>query len=90
MRPFSFRSTGLALALAMVCGALALAQQPAQGQRAAGGTGAARASTAAPVFKVEWVQPQGQTGTPVLPKSLYLAQLCERLGPSAVAAIGYE
>jgi hypothetical protein len=26
---------------------------------------------------------------PVAPKSLYLAQLCERLGPQAVAAIGY-
>jgi hypothetical protein len=30
------------------------------------------------------------TGTPVLPQSLYLAQLCERLGPGAVAAIGYK
>jgi hypothetical protein len=30
------------------------------------------------------------TGTPVAPKSLYLAQLCERLGPAAVAAIGYK
>jgi hypothetical protein len=29
-------------------------------------------------------------GTPVAPNSLYLAQLCERLGPVAVAAIGYE
>jgi hypothetical protein len=27
--------------------------------------------------------------TPVAPKSLYLAQLCERLGPGAVGAIGY-
>ncbi len=26
---------------------------------------------------------------PVTPKSLYLAQLCERLGPAAVHAIGY-
>jgi hypothetical protein len=30
------------------------------------------------------------TGMPVAPNSLYLAQLCERLGPAAVAAIGYE
>jgi hypothetical protein len=28
-------------------------------------------------------------GTPVGPKSLYLAQLCARLGPQAVASIGY-
>jgi hypothetical protein len=29
-------------------------------------------------------------GAPVGPSSLYLAQLCERLGPAAVAAIGYK
>jgi hypothetical protein len=29
-------------------------------------------------------------GTPVTPGSLYLAQLCERLGPQAVANIGYK
>jgi len=62
MRPFSFRSIGLALTLAMSGGAFLFAQQPAQGQRAAGGTGAARASVAPAVFKVEWVQPAGQTG----------------------------
>jgi len=62
MRPFSFRSVGLALTLAMSGGAFLFAQQPAQGQRAAGGTGAARASIAPAVFKVEWVQPAGQTG----------------------------
>jgi len=28
-------------------------------------------------------------GTPVAPSSLYLAQLCERLGPQALAAIGH-
>lgn len=28
-------------------------------------------------------------GTPVVPGSLYLAQLCDRLGPDAVANIGY-
>jgi hypothetical protein len=28
-------------------------------------------------------------GKPVIPTSLYLAQLCERLGPQAVTAIGY-
>ena len=30
------------------------------------------------------------TGTPVTPRSLYLAQLCERLGPQALANIGYK
>jgi hypothetical protein len=29
------------------------------------------------------------TGTPVQPRSLYAAQLCERLGPQALAVIGY-
>jgi hypothetical protein len=36
--------------------------------------------------------PQGiidSQGTPVAPSSLYLAQLCARLGPQALAAIGY-
>jgi hypothetical protein len=28
-------------------------------------------------------------GKPVAPKSLYLSQLCERLGPAAIANIGY-
>jgi hypothetical protein len=27
-------------------------------------------------------------GTPVFPSSLYLAQLCQRLGPQALANIG--
>src|SRR5262249_5430361 len=29
-------------------------------------------------------------GTPVTPTSLYLAQLCERLGPTALTNIGYD
>ena len=62
MRPFSFRSVVLAFTLATLCSAFLFAQQPAQGQRAAGGAGAARASVAPPIFKVEWVQPAGQTG----------------------------
>jgi hypothetical protein len=36
--------------------------------------------------------PQGiieSQGTPVAPSSLYLAQLCARLGPQALTAIGY-
>ena len=62
MRPFSYRSTGATIAFAVTCGVLVLAQEPGRAPRAAGGTGAARASTAAPVFKVEWIQPQGQGG----------------------------
>jgi hypothetical protein len=30
------------------------------------------------------------TNTPVAPRSLYLAQLCERLGPQALANVGYK
>ena len=69
-------SVGLPVALAIVSSAFLFAQQPApaQGGRqgrggggggaaaGGGGNGAARASLAAPIFKVEWVQPQGQTG----------------------------
>ncbi|HEY3162061.1 MAG TPA: hypothetical protein VGJ78_24030 [Vicinamibacterales bacterium] len=55
-------SVGLPLVLAIVSSAFLIAQQPAQGQRAAGGTGGARASAASAIFKVEWVQPAGQTG----------------------------
>ena len=68
---------GLAVVLAIVCSVFVLAQQPAAqgegrggaggarqggGGGAAGGTGAARASAAPAFFKVEWVQPAGQTG----------------------------
>jgi len=70
-RVFSISSTvGLAFLLAIVCSAFVGAQQPAQGQGGGrqggrgggGGNGAARASTAPAFFKVEWIQPQGQTG----------------------------
>lgn len=61
---------GLACALAIVFSAFVFAQQPAQGQGGrqggrgggGGGNGAARASSAPAFFKIEWVQPQGQTG----------------------------
>jgi len=62
MRSFSVQSIAWAFGFAMLCGGFGFAQQPAPGQRAAGGTGGARASTAPAAFKVEWVQPQGQTG----------------------------
>jgi hypothetical protein len=64
-------SAGLPIVLAIVSSAILVAQQPAaQGGRqgrgggatAGGGTGGARASTATAIFKVEWVQPAGQTG----------------------------
>jgi len=67
-RVLSVSSTvGLALLLAIVWTAFVVAQQPAQGggrqgRAGGGGNGAARASTAPAFFKVEWVQPQGQTG----------------------------
>src|SRR5262245_39347574 len=62
MRSLSVHSMRWTFALAVLGGGFVLAQQAPQGQRAAGGTGAARASTAPAAFKVEWVQPQGQTG----------------------------
>jgi hypothetical protein len=62
MRPFSVRLCAWTFVVAVIGGGLVSAQQPAQGPRAAGGTGAARASAAPPLFKVEWVQPQGQSG----------------------------
>src|SRR6185503_18288513 len=62
MRSFSVQSIAWTFVFATLSGGFLLAQQPAQGQRAAGGTGGARASTAPAAFKVEWVQPQGQTG----------------------------
>jgi hypothetical protein len=65
-------SAALPVVLALVSSAFLFAQQPAaQGGRqgrgggaaaGGGGNGAARASVAAPLFKVEWVQPAGQTG----------------------------
>jgi len=61
MRFFSVQSIAWTFVLAVLWGGFVLAQAP-QGQRPAGGTGAARASTAPAAFKVEWVQPQGQTG----------------------------
>jgi len=72
MRRVSSGSIGLVFVLAIVSGVIVVAQQPAQGggrqggraggAAGAGGTGAARASTAPAFFKVDWVQPAGQTG----------------------------
>jgi hypothetical protein len=67
-RVLSLSSTvGFIFLLAIVFSALVVAQQPAQGGgrqggRGGGGNGAARASIAPAFFKIEWVQPQGQTG----------------------------
>jgi hypothetical protein len=61
-------TVGLAFVLAIICSAFVLAQQPAAqgrgggGRQGGGGAGAARASSAPAFFKVEWVQPAGQTG----------------------------
>ena len=69
-----------------------LIQQPGGAMNwAIGCKGTPSAPTAAP--GVPGAIPNGifeSVNIPVAPKSLYLAQLCERLGPPALAAIGYE
>jgi hypothetical protein len=69
-----------------------LIQQPAGSMNwAIGCKGTPSAPTAAP--GVPGAVPNGifeSVGTPVAPRSLYLAQLCERLGPQALANIGYK
>jgi len=69
-----------------------LIQQPGGAMNwAIGCKGTPSAPTAAP--GVPGAIPNGifeSVNIPVAPKSLYLAQLCERLGPQALAAIGYE
>src|SRR5258705_3248285 len=62
MRSFSVQWIGWTFVRAVLGGGFVFARQAPRAQRAAGGTGAARASTAPAAFKVEWVQPQGQTG----------------------------
>jgi hypothetical protein len=70
--------------------ALLIQQPPGSTNWAIGSTGtltqAAAPGTTTPIL------PEGTVDSPgkaVAPKSLYLAQLCERLGPDAVSAIGY-
>jgi hypothetical protein len=69
-----------------------LIQRPAGAMNwAIGCKGTPSAETAAP--GVPGAIPNGifeSVGVPVAPKSLYLAQLCERLGVQALANIGYE
>ncbi len=85
---------GWAIGFGVIWNAVAnnlLIQQPPGAQNwSIGSTGtqttaSAPGSTAGPL-------PQGIVDSPgvaVAPRSLYLAQLCERLGPAALAAIGY-
>jgi hypothetical protein len=69
-----------------------LMQQPGGSMNwAIGCKGAPSAATAAPGVPGTII-PNGifeSTNAPVAPNSLYLAQLCERLGPEALTAIGY-
>ncbi len=60
--------------------ALTIMQPPGSQNWAIGSTGAV-AKTETGIFD--------SPGIPVIPKSLYLAQLCERLGPGAITNIGY-
>jgi hypothetical protein len=58
-------TAGMAAIVGLVCGALAFAQAPQQGQarEGRGGRGGEqRTSTGTLLFQVEWVQPAGQTG----------------------------
>ncbi|MGO8991987.1 MAG: hypothetical protein ACLQVI_01565 [Polyangiaceae bacterium] len=70
-----------------------LVQQPPGSQNwSIGTTGLERTSSEPGILPAGPVLPQGiidSPGTAVAPQSLYLAQLCERLGPGALKAIGY-
>ena len=73
-----------------VAGSL-LIQQPPGAQNWAIGVAGKETSSSAPGSDAGPL-PQGIVDSPgaaVAPQSLYLAQLCERLGPQALTAIGY-
>lgn len=82
----SLRSiAGLLLAMGMVCGGLVFAQQRGAEQARQGGGEGARASSAPPVFKVEWVKPANQTGqVPVVQENISDPNLqLKEYGPAA-------
>ena len=83
---------GLAWAVAWNCAAKSfLIQQPPGACNWAIGCMGERATAARP-FDAEPKLPEGifdSPGQPVAPRSLYLAQLAERLGPQALKNIGY-
>jgi hypothetical protein len=67
-----------------------LIEQPPGSQNWAIGTSGTWARGVAPgATTLEAPGAVDSPGAPVSPESLYLAQLCERLGPGAVGAIGY-
>lgn len=60
---YAGKQVGFLLALGMACGAALLAQQGRGGAaQTQGGAEGPRASSALPVFRVEWVRPPSQTG----------------------------
>jgi hypothetical protein len=87
----SLRSTfGFLLALGLVCSGPLFAQQAERGQQQRGGaqaqpTEGPRASTAPPVFKVEWVRPPSQTGqVPVVQENIADPNIeLKQYGPAA-------
>ena len=85
---FSFRSgPGLLLALGLICSAPLLAQQAERGEAQArqGGGEGQRASSAPPVFKVEWVRPPSQNAqVPVVQENIADSNLeLKQYGPAA-------
>jgi hypothetical protein len=76
---------GLLLAMGMVCSGLLFAQQRGAAQAQQGGGEAARASSAPPVFKVEWVRPASQTAqVPVVQENIADPNLqLKEYGPAA-------
>jgi len=87
---------GWAIGFAVVWNSVAatlLIQQPPGAQNwSIGSTGQQRTTSEPGIVPAGPVLPQGiieSQGIAVAPRSLYLAQLCERLGPGALKAIGY-
>ncbi len=69
-----------------------LIQEPPGSQNWSIGTTGTETTAPPPGSTITTPLPEGAIDSPgvvVAPKSLYLAQLCERLGPAAVHAIGY-
>jgi hypothetical protein len=79
------RAGGLLLAMGMVCSGLLFAQQRGAAQAPQGGGEAARASSAPPIFKVEWVRPASQTAqVPVVQENIADPNLqLKEYGPAA-------
>jgi hypothetical protein len=75
-----------------VAGSLLIQQPPGAQNWSIGSTGQQKTSSEPGIVPAGPLLPQGiieSPGLAVAPQSLYLAQLCERLGPGALTAIGY-